>query len=240
MPRSRRTRKWLGFAFCLVLLVAGVIANQVLRAHAEQTITNSMSAKLGAGADIKTEIVDPVFLASVVQNTLDDATIRLGDFHTQLADKQVNVISAQLDVHDVSPMRQAAQATIGSLDASVTIDWPSLAQLTGLQLNYVGDGRVEASTMVSAAGHSVTAQVTTGLAMQNPDGQLGVIEPRAILGGADVPLSMVAGATQAFQGKLKLPNVGAGFSYSKITLTEQGATLGLHGEHIQLSQLAQR
>ncbi|MDK9661175.1 LmeA family phospholipid-binding protein [Propionibacterium freudenreichii] len=237
---SHRGRDVIIFIMVLALLgVAVMVVDHVVRDRAEQATDDKLTAKVGTLSEVHTRITDPVFLASAVQNKVSGAELTLGSFTLTGGTRTVHVSSATVNLHNVSPLTKPAEATVESLDAAVTVDWATLSSLTGVQLSYADDGRAAGSTNITAGSQTIPIQVTASLNVNNPHGQLGLVSPSATLAGVDVPSDVIAGATKAFQDKLTLPTVGDGLSYSSVTLTEQGATLGVHGDHVDLGKLKQ-
>jgi hypothetical protein len=239
MARSRRRRRWIALVIVVAVVIAGVlVADHFARSRAESDITSKLQTALGDDASVETNIADRLFLASAVQNKVGEVDLDTGALTLTAAGRSIRFTSAQAELHDVAPLTDASSATVESLDATVTVDWQTLSELTGVELSYAGDGRASGVTSITAGSQSVDIAVTTGLGIAEANGKLSLVDADASLEGVTVPTEVVNGATKVFGDKLKLPELGNGLGYSSIVLTEQGATLGVHGDQVDLGALA--
>lgn len=236
---SHRGRDVIIFLVVLALLGAVVaVVDHLVRNRAEQAMNDKLTAKVSTLTDVDTKITDPFFLASAVQNKLGSAEVTMGAFSLKGGTRTVNISSAKVTMRNVSPLTKPAQAIVESMDATATIDWQTLSSLTGVQLSYAGNGRLAGSTTITAASQTIPIQVIASLTVANPHGQLALVSLSATLAGVDVPSDVVAGAAEKIQDKLTLPTIGDGLSYSSVSVNEQGATLGVHGDHVDLSKIS--
>lgn len=236
-PRTRRRWPRVLAVVLVVLVIALLVVDQVVRVKAQSVASAEITSRLDASVPVEVHLSDWPFLLSVARDRMGSVELSMGPGTVHVGSREVPVQAGQLSAHDLTPIRNLADASIGSADASVVISWATLTRLTGVQLSFAADNRVGAQTTFSVLGTQVQANVVAGLALADGSGQLALVNPSAEVAGVQVPGEIVAGAASRLKSRLVLPALPRGLSYSSVAVDSRGATVQVHAGQLVLAQL---
>lgn len=132
-------------------------------------------------------------------------------------------------LHDVSVSSDLDSFDAARADADATIGYDELSDTLGIDVGYVGDGRVEASTPVTVAGESLEPTVVAAPSLT--DGAIAF--DGATLDGVEDPTGAVAGAVgDVFGEALSLAGVPFGVDVESLTVERDGIHLALTGRNL--------
>lgn len=218
-------------ALAVVLGVAGVAAETVVRAQTQDILTKQLSTALGA--PVTATLHDRIVLWSlardrfgVVTGTAEGAVVGSGD-------ETVTLDLLDFTAKDVVHPRDANAMRIGDLNAAATIGWVEAGRVVGVQLTHYGQGRVELRHEISIWGADVTISLNAVPGVDPGTRRFTLRDPKAQLAGVDVPQSLLVPLLDRLTASATLPDV-MGMTYLSLSATPDGIVVNLHGTDVAL------
>lgn len=135
-------------------------------------------------------------------------------------------------LHSVHVSRDLRTVRADSAQASATVSYAALSKALGITVSYAGQadgvGRVQATGSVSLLGHTITAVVSSGVAVS--DGELQFVDPQ--VNGASLPSAALPLLRNVFGAPLSISQLPFGVSVQGAQATPAGITIELTGAEL--------
>ncbi len=240
---ARRRRRW----GCLSLLIAlavlfGVfaVADEVARRAAQQRVQTALANQLGtspSGAgSITVKLTGWPFTQFLITKRLAGMQLSGSDITVSHSGKEVTLQSAVADLSRISNPLHPDQAVIGTLDATGVLSWAEASRQLGITMTGGQGDRLVIERSLNLSGTPVTISISVVPGVDAAGQKLTLSDPRASLGGVDLPASLLQPVAAAVAGEAHLPSV-RGISYRSLTATTAGLQLVVHGVDVSVSSI---
>ncbi len=217
----------------LVVLVALIGSDQLLRVYIEHRADKQIEARYGGQADV--DLGGWPFALALVTQRLPEAHATITGAEVANGDKKARVESIEIALTGLSPISDLDSATAEHVSATATMSWNQLSVLLGFPIRQVDDGRVEVKTSVQVLQRVVPVVLEADLALEQ-DGTLVLSNPSLTIADISMPLptSLLQLALDQLSPELKMPTPG-GLSYQDLSLGADAVTIQLSGQNIALA-----
>lgn len=237
-PRPRRRRGGGVVALLLLLaLVAGaaLIADEVVRSRVQTAVEQQITDQ-HAGRGVQVELHGWPFLWQVRQDRLDAADLRAESLTVDAEGLPVEVRNVDLHGTDLTGVRDQQQIVAGTVTGTVDVTWPTVRELSGVDLSYAGPDRVGLADDLRFLGRSVPITVEGTPTLDPATGQLGIRDATASVAGTSVPQRLVDPLLAQVGQGYRLPALGA-LQYSSLAVGPDAVTIGLTGTDVDTQQV---
>lgn len=238
---GRRLGWLIGLVVALAVLATAVLfVDNLARDYAEKRVGKEIASKLIIESDSKVDVRlgGFPFLLTALTKKLANGQVDLANVTVSGSQKPIHLLGAHAEVTGLKPVDDPNHAMIDTLDAAVTIDWASISTQVGngIILSSTPEGQLQAQVSVNIFGAGVGVLITGQVQLVDATGQLQLVNPKAELGGVDVPETIVEGMLASVQDQLRLPDISP-LQYTSVNIAADGATATITGTDVDVAEL---
>ncbi|SDS55015.1 Protein of unknown function [Nocardioides scoriae] len=212
----------------LVLLAVGL--DRGADWYAERTVATRLAASQGLEQTPEVDIAGFPFLTQVAARRFDRVTATVDDLTLGSGRQRLGLADLRLTLRDVTTDRSFSRVQAARGRAVGTVSYAELGRLTGLEVTYVGEGRVRGTREVTVAGRTVRPALTVTPRLL--DGTLGFADA---LADGSLPDAVAAPLREAFGVDVPLEGLPFGVRPTSLRATESGLRLTLVGRDLTYS-----
>jgi len=240
-PRRRRPR-W--FAPLLALVLLGLLASLLVlgdvlgRRWAEDQIAARVQTELGLDAPPAVDVTGTPFLTQVAARRLDAVHVTADSTRVTTEGVVVELQGVDLWLRGVTLRVNFSKATVADLAGQGRLSWPSVRDLTGIDLRWAGAdaqgrGRITMQHDLEFQGLHLPITLTARPEIDPATRQLRFAEPTVAVSGFPLPADLVADLLSRTLRPIDLP-LPAGLQIGEVRAEEAGLTIALTGTDVDL------
>jgi hypothetical protein len=234
-------RRGAGPRSALVFLLAGVLlaallvgVDRVAATITESRVAARLQGDLGTPSAPSVQIEGFPFLTQVARRSLTSVHVVADDVTPP--DRQAGALThVDLMLHDVTSADGFRTSTAGRADGTVTLDYATAKELTGLQLSYAREGRVEVTVDTRLLSMPVKATIIGRPDIDPAEQTLTLGDPEISVAGVDVPDTTARALLDTLLQPVPLTGVPYGLRVSEITAEPDGLVAEVAGQNITFS-----
>ena len=222
----------------LVLVALAVVADRVAAHVADQRVARQLQSQLGLSALPDVHIEGFPFLTQALHHRFPSVHVEADDATTKGSSathgKDVTVSHLDLHLHQVTTDASYSSAKAARVDGTATLGYPTVQQLTGQQLTYAPQGRVQLQRPTTLAGISVTANVVGTPKLDVGQQTLTLADPQLTVAGIDVPDDTAKSLLSQVVQPVPVTGLPYGLSLTSVSATDAGLVAGVTGDNLNL------
>jgi hypothetical protein len=239
---SARRRGRSGGRAALVLLLVAVLVvgllvagDRVAASVVEDRVGRQLQTELNTPAPVAVDIRRFPFVSQVLRESFSSVHV-VADDVTPTDQQPTALQHVDLELRDVTSGDGFATTTARRAEGTATFDYATAKQLTGLELRYAAEGRVEFSSQTQLLGVPVTATVVGRPLLDVAAQTLSLADPEITVAGVDVPDTTSQALLDALVKPAPITGVPYGLTVTEITAQPDGLTAEVTGENVTFSR----
>ena len=225
---SGRAVRWLIIS-AVGLIVLLVVGDRVGAAIAERIAADALQSSQHLDSRPEVDIGGFPFLTQLISGSYDEITVTAENVPLGVRAHGLVLSRLQVVLHDLTVSGSFSHFHAETATADATLDYAQLGRVVGADLQYAGNGRVEAVKKVTFAGHTFNARVS---ARPTLEGQSLSFTDTRVDGVVGVPDFVVASLTQLYRVTIPLQSVPFDVQLQSLSAGSDGVTLAMTGRNL--------
>jgi len=233
--RGSGARSALAFVLVGVLLAALVVgADRLVVAVVEGQVSRRLQSDLGTPTRPSVDIEGFPFLTQLARRSLGSVHVVAADV-TPTGPDQTPLEQVDLRLLDVTTTDRFQTFTASRVAGTATLDYATAKRLTGQDLAYAPDGRVEVTIRTRIVSLPVTATIVGVPEVDVAAQTLTIGKPQITVAGVEVPERTSQALLETLLEPVPISGVPFGLQLGDITPTPEGLVAVVTGENVTFS-----